>query len=98
MKTNVTVVNVKVNCTQCEGSGVYGPVDKKGSGWVCLECEGTGAQSLNLTYTLFTERVKKESVKTVTAKPKWEDPGETITYKEFLEGKMPQFPEKEKKA
>ena len=85
---------VKAECESCNGTGIYcGFAEPKGTGVVCIRCQGSGATELS--YTPFTKRKKREGVHTVRLSagvfigtgvgPR----GASVTYDEFLNGKMP---------
>jgi hypothetical protein len=86
--------SVKVFCQACGGTGVYcGFAEPKGTGVVCLRCEGSGAQTLS--YEPFTGRKRRNDVQYVRLSagtflvtgvgPR----GTTVSYDEFLQGRMP---------
>ncbi|MEN9560914.1 MAG: hypothetical protein RIQ56_187 [Candidatus Parcubacteria bacterium] len=89
--------NVKVavvECGSCRGTGIYrGMSEPRGVGVVCLECKGTGRAII--AYVPFTTRRRRKGIHTVrrsagTCIGTGAGPtGGSITYKEFLAGKMP---------
>jgi hypothetical protein len=90
----VSTVTIEVQCESCHGTGIYhGFAEPEGVGVVCLNCKGTGRR--NLTYTPFTGRKVRTDINTVQLSrgsfiaigvgPA----GRSITYEEFLNGKMP---------
>ena len=86
--------SVKAECSSCRGTGLYqGFCEAKGTAVVCLGCDGTGCATVS--YTPFTKRHGKRGIKTVyrsfgtfiaTGVGKV---GESVTYAEFQQGKMP---------
>lgn len=85
---------VKAQCEACGGSGVYvGFAEPNGIGVVCLQCQGSGCQTIH--YVPFTERKRRRDVDFVRrSKGSFiaagvGPVGESVTYQEFLEGKMP---------
>jgi len=85
---------VKAVCTACGGTGVYsGMCEAKGTAVVCINCDGTGCEVIK--YEPFVERKKRRGIKTVHQSrgrliPTGVGPKEgSVTYKEFLSGKMP---------
>jgi len=87
-------VTVEVECKDCKGTGLYrGFAEPKGIAVVCLKCDGTG--KVSLTYTPFTERKRRDDVNTVRRSAGTfigaavGPTGGSISYEEFLAGKMP---------
>lgn len=87
-------VTIEVRCPDCGGTGVYhGFAEPEGVGVVCLGCGGSGAKKL--TYTPFTGRERRNGIKVVrrsrgTFIATGVGPnGSSVTYEEFLNGKMP---------
>lgn len=85
---------IEVECSDCGGTGIYcGFAEPKGVGVICLGCNGTGKSKL--TYTPFTGRKTRKGVKTVRRSrgnfiaTGVGPTGKSITYDEFLKGKMP---------
>lgn len=85
---------MKAQCGSCRGTGIYhGFAEPPGIGVVCLNCDGTGCDTIK--YTPFKGRKKRTGIKTVqlsrgTFLPTGVGPtGKSITYEEFLAGKMP---------
>ena len=82
-----------VECGSCRGTGVYrGFAEPEGTGVVCLECQGTGAKTMN--YTPFTGRKRRNDVHTVRRSKggfvlSCGPTGGSVSYQEFLNGKMP---------
>lgn len=85
---------VEAECGSCRGTGIYrGFAEPKGVGVVCLSCDGSGCK--RISYTPFTARKRRDDVQTVQLSagsllvtgvgPR----GSAITYREFLEGKLP---------
>jgi hypothetical protein len=83
-------------CRSCGGTGVYqGFAEPPETAVVCLGCEGTGCEKYVLSYEPFEKRKRKRGVKWVQRSrgslivsgvgPH----GDKISYKEFLNGKMP---------
>lgn len=88
-------MKIEIECKLCGATGVYrGFVEAPGEAVVCLGCNGTGCAEL--TYTPFVRRQSKRGIKTVRRSSGRfigtgvGAVGDTITYKEFKEGKMPQ--------
>ncbi len=86
--------SVEAQCSACGGTGVYcGFAEPKGVGVVCSGCDGSGKQVI--TYIPFTSRKRRTGVKTVqvsrgTFIGTGVGPvGSSVSYKEFLDGKMP---------
>lgn len=87
-------VTVEAECTACGGTGVYhGFAEPEGVGVVCLKCDGTG--KMELKYTPFTGRKQRSGINTVMRSrgslivTGVGPTGGQVSYKEFLEGKMP---------
>ena len=87
-------LTVKFECSACGGTGLYrGMCEGKGTAVVCLRCDGTGCRDLE--YTPFTERKPRTDVEHVylsrgTFIGTGVGPaGSSVTYEEFLQGKMP---------
>ena len=88
-------IAIEVECDCCGGTGVYcGMCEPEGVGVVCLGCNGTGCATLEGKE--FTGRNRRRGVKTVMCSrggflPLGVGPvGTSVTYKEFLAGKMPE--------
>lgn len=86
--------SVEAECGACGGTGVYcGFAEPKGIGVVCCQCDGSGKQVI--TYTPFTTRKRRTGVKTVQVSAgtfigtRVGLVGSSVTYEEFLAGKMP---------
>lgn len=76
---------IKAECTECGASGLFrGMCEPDGIAAVCEHCEGEGYVNLNITE--FTRRKGKRGIHTVRLS--WGH-GNSITYKEFQEGKRP---------
>lgn len=89
------MIEVKVECSSCGGSGVYcGFAEPKGTGVVCVYCDGTGGKTIS--YKPFEGLKKREGVRTVrrsagTFIGTGVGPvGSSVSYDEFLNGKRPQ--------
>jgi len=85
---------IVVECGECEGTGVYhGFAEPEGVGVVCLACKGSGKRTLK--YKSFIGRRVRHDIKTVQRSRGWligtgiGPVGGSITYQEFLKGKMP---------
>ena len=85
---------LKVQCASCGGTGLYhGFAEPFGVAVVCLNCQGTG-QSI-IKYTQFTGRKVHKGIHTVRrSKGSFlatgvGPTGNSISYDEFLAGKMP---------
>lgn len=94
-------VTVEIECPSCLATGVY--TDSRwcdGTGVVCAYCKGSGKKEL--TFTPFVRRKQRTDITTVFAYdatgtgPYVHDESTskdgTVTYEEFLSGKMPQKP------
>jgi hypothetical protein len=92
-------MTIDVECPDCRGTGVYsGMCEAEGEAVVCVVCGGTGCKKVQ--YTPFTHRKQAKGIKTV----RWSQGrfiagpiggvGDSITYKEFAEGKFPPKPKK----
>jgi len=86
--------SVDIQCPSCGGSGVYrGFAEPEGVGVVCLDCNGTGKKALK--YFPFTGRTRRTGIRIVRRSrgsllPTGLGPtGPSVTYAEFLSGKMP---------
>jgi hypothetical protein len=94
-------VTVKAECGECRGTGLYsGFAEPKGVAVICLRCAGTGC--MDLKYTPFTKRVRRQGIKYVMWSrgaflatgigpegDKSRKHGGQITYEEFEQGRMP---------
>ena len=86
-------MKVKVECCACRGTGLYrGMAEPKGVAVVCLRCDGSGCAELE--YTPFAARKRRDDVQTVRLSRgsfilSCGPVGESVTYAEFLAGKMP---------
>ena len=84
---------VKAECHACQGTGLYrGMAEKPGIAVVCLACKGTGCREFE--YIPFTSRNVRHDVKEVclsrgTFILSCGPVGTSVTYAEFLGGKMP---------
>jgi hypothetical protein len=85
---------IEIECPSCQGTGVYrGFAEPQGVAVVCLHCEGTGKETI--TYKPFTGRKRRDGIHTVRLSagtllvtgvgPR----GGSVTYEEFLAGKVP---------
>lgn len=88
------IVTIEVECNACGGTGIYhGFAEPEGIGVVCLACNGTG--KVKLKYKPFTGRKMRKGIKTVQRSKGGfiatgiGPIGKSITYDEFLKGKMP---------
>lgn len=89
-----TIIEVQAECEDCEGTGIYrGFAEPKGVGVICLGCNGTGMQPVE--YRPFTCRKTRKDVTTVRRSAGTfiltgvGHTGGSISYEEFLNGKMP---------
>jgi hypothetical protein len=74
-----------MQCKDCKGTGVYrGISEPKKVGVICTDCKGTGNHII--VYTPFAERLQRDDVEIVR---NGFDSKKTVTYEEFLAGKMP---------
>jgi hypothetical protein len=78
-----------INCRECGGTGVHYQEKMDGHGLLCLECLGSGSQTIS--FTPFKGRLAIANVCTVTARKKYGPSGEMVTYDEFAKGKIPAF-------
>ena len=83
-----------VQCNSCSGTGVYsGFAEPRGVGVVCLNCNGSG--KMRLEYTEFEGRKKRSGINTVRRSAGSfigtgvGPTGGSVSYDEFLNGKMP---------
>lgn len=86
--------SVQAECSSCGGTGVYcGFAEPKGTGVVCLNCNGTGCRTIE--YTPFTAIKRRNDVSQVMCSRGTfivtgvGPAGNAITYDEFLSGKRP---------
>lgn len=103
-------IELLIECPACSSTGVYqGVGETLDTAVVCNKCNGTGAFMQTYEYTLFTERKKHERVKRVYKSGygykiglgvisfegnKINMDNEGVSYKEFLDGKLPGHIEK----
>lgn len=84
---------VQAVCGYCGGSGVFKVPNGGNIATVCMKCSGTGA--VTKVYVPFVRRLHRDDVEEVKW-PKHESGyspvGESITYAEFEQGKMPPIP------
>jgi hypothetical protein len=85
---------VKVECSSCGASGVYrGFAEPQGVGVVCLNCNGTGCQTIN--YKPFTGLKRRTGIQTVQLSrgsfivTGVGPAGNAISYEDFFRGKRP---------
>jgi len=88
------MAEIKAVCDACGGTGIYcGMCEPKGTGVVCFRCDGTGCRKIK--YTPFKKRTRRRGVQEVkrsrgTFIATGVGPtGGSVTYREFLDGKMP---------
>ena len=63
-------ITVKVECTDCSGTGLYvGWTCHDGAAQICSKCKGSGA--IEISYTPFTTRKKREGIKRVFPATPW---------------------------
>lgn len=86
---------VEAACRSCDSTGIYcGFMEAKGTGVVCLTCDGTGCHKIY--YKPFERRKRRNGVHTVSRSAGsfiltgTGAVGNSIPYKEFLAGKMPE--------
>lgn len=84
----------EAECRSCGATGIYcGFAEPKGTGVVCLDCNGTG--KVVRIYTPFTRRKERKDVRIVRRSSGSfiatgvGPTGGSVTYREFLSGKMP---------
>jgi hypothetical protein len=89
-----TTMSVEAQCNACAGTGVYcGFAEPKGTGVACLKCGSSG--KVLIEYIPFTGRKRRDDVTTIrlsrgTSVGLGVGPtGGSVSYEEFLEGKMP---------
>ena len=89
-------VRMDVNCPSCNATGIYkGHAEGRGIGVVCLTCDGKGYIQKEVLgdYKFYIGRKKRKDVDAVFLskgrKLCWGPYGESVTYREFLAGKMP---------
>lgn len=87
-------ITVRENCESCGATGIYhGFAEHPGEGVICLNCNGKGY--VDYTYTPFTARKTRRGItKVYRSKGSFigagvGPAGSSITYEEFLNGKMP---------
>ena len=85
---------IEAQCGSCSGTGVYcGFAEPRGVGVVCIECSGSGKSKI--VYTPFEGRKRRSGVNTVRRSAGSflatgvGPTGNSISYEEFLNGKMP---------
>jgi hypothetical protein len=87
------VEKVEAECSSCRGTGIYrGFMEPKGVGVVCLKCGGTG--KVVITYKPFNGRKTRDDVERVFLSKgpliiECGPGGKSISYMDFLVGKMP---------
>lgn len=55
---------VEAECSSCSGTGVYcGFMEPKGTGVICLDCNGTGKEIIY--YTPFQKRKERKKISTI---------------------------------
>ena len=86
--------SVQAECGSCGGTGVYcGFAEPKGTGVVCMNCDGSGCQKIE--YTPFVSRKRRDGVKRVCRSrgsllvTGVGPTGNGVAYEDFLRGKMP---------
>lgn len=85
---------VKAECAACGATGLYsGFAEPKGTAVVCLECDGSGCKEIY--FTPFTRRKGRRGIQTISRSrgsfiaTGIGSVGESVTYQEFQQGKMP---------
>lgn len=88
------MAQVDAECSSCGGSGLYrGMAEKPGTAVVCLRCDGSGKQVIR--YEPFVSRKEIRGVDLVYRSSgslivgRVGAYGNPISYREFLQGKMP---------
>jgi len=87
---------VETQCDSCGGTGIYhGFAEGQGIGVICLKCKGTGCRLLS--YEPFVWRKTRQDIHTVMLSKgsfilSCGPIGNSITYEEFLAGKLPTNP------
>lgn len=88
-------MKIKTECKSCQGTGLYrGMAEPEGVAVVCLQCKGTGCVEIEIDYIPFTERKRRNDVEKVYLSRgsfilSCGPTGESVTYDEFMNGKMP---------
>ena len=78
----------EAQCDPCDGTGIYHDGrEGDGTGVVCDECEGSGR--VVIKYTPFTGRKVRSNIKTVRVSRRLSRESTTVSYEDFLAGKMP---------
>jgi hypothetical protein len=92
--TQLRGLSVQAECSSCGGTGVYcGFAEPKGTGVVCLDCDGSGCKKIG--YFPFTARKRRSGVNTVcrgrgSLVATGVGPANAgIPYEDFLKGKKP---------
>jgi hypothetical protein len=93
---------IKAECGGCRATGIYcGFAEPKGTGVVCVICNGTGCVDMTrkstegIIYEPFVERKRRTDVNTVRLSagrfmPTGLGPrGSSVSYEDFWNGKMP---------
>lgn len=86
-------MQAEAECGSCSGFGLYrGIAEPVGVAVICLDCNGTGCRKID--YTPFTGRKQRADVVSVQRSRgsfilACGPTGESVTYAEFLSGKMP---------
>jgi hypothetical protein len=85
---------VKAECGSCSATGVYcGFAEPKGTGVVCLNCDGSGW--VDIEYTPFSVLKRRKGVDTVKRSrgsfivTGVGPVGDSVSYEEFFNGKKP---------
>jgi len=92
---------IEIECPACNGSGVYqGFAEPEGVAVVCVQCNGTGKTTF--TYNEFQGRNRRRGISIVRRSAGTfigigvGPTGGSVSYTEFLNGKMPQNINKDK--
>ncbi len=82
----IKVQTIEIECGGCDGSGVYPPHDVSQNRVVCRGCEGKGSRTIK--YVAFAGRNLRTDVTTVATNHLSDHSG-SVSYEDFLAGKLP---------